>query len=186
MFQDPPTLKMPNLQSVPSQIVTSTTITSTTLSSKPEHSTSQGLPANTSILKPNGDLSPTRAVDSPTMVESEPMMSPTHPAPPPPERGSSFAVMSMRGARGEAVTKRVSFNDTSAASASSEQTQAGRQEPPSTLLLEETVREDPNVSTTLMIVTVKWRISSREVKDTVCLMYWTGFINKYLLSMIQA
>jgi hypothetical protein len=52
-------------------------------------------------------------------------------APPPPERGSSFAVMSMRAKEN---TKRVSF-DTSAATP---------QPPPTTLQLEETIREDPN------------------------------------------
>ncbi|KAI4465248.1 afadin [Holotrichia oblita] len=53
-------------------------------------------------------------------------------APPPPERGSSYAVMSLRNKEG---TKRVSFNDASATP-----------QPPTNLQIEETVREDPNVS----------------------------------------
>lgn len=73
----------------------------------------------TSILKPG--------VVNTTQPPPEPV------APPPPERGSSFAVMSMRAKEN---TKRVSF-DTSA---------AVPQLPPNTLQLEETVREDPNVS----------------------------------------
>lgn len=53
--------------------------------------------------------------------------------PPPPERGSSYTVMSMRN---KETTKRVSF-DTAPVSVSNT---------PSTLQLEETIREDPNVS----------------------------------------
>jgi hypothetical protein len=59
-------------------------------------------------------------------------------APPPPERGSSFAVMSMRAKEN---TKRVSF-DTSAATP---------QPPPTTLQLEETIREDPNVTKVFVV-----------------------------------
>ncbi|KAG5890255.1 hypothetical protein JTB14_030182 [Gonioctena quinquepunctata] len=57
-------------------------------------------------------------------------------APPPPERGSSFAVMSMRT---KETTKRVSFNDVSAGGGNSTPAH-----PPSTLQIEETIREDPN------------------------------------------
>lgn len=63
---------------------------------------------------------------------NHPVPPPEPQAPPPPERGSSYAVMSMRNKEG---TKRVSFNDASAAAAT----------PPNNLQLEETVREDPNV-----------------------------------------
>ena len=76
----------------------------------------------TSILKPGV---PTTAHIQPPPPEPV--------APPPPERGSSFAVMSMRVKEN---TKRVSF-DTSAATP---------QPPPNTLQIEETKREDPNVS----------------------------------------
>ncbi|KAK5646541.1 hypothetical protein RI129_005005 [Pyrocoelia pectoralis] len=50
-------------------------------------------------------------------------------APPPPERGSSYVIMSMHNKEG---TKRVTFNDTPPVS------------PPANLSLEEPVREDPN------------------------------------------
>lgn len=56
----------------------------------------------------------------------------TAPPPPPPERGSSYTVMSMRN---KDSTKRVSF-DTAPVSVSNT---------PTTLQLDETVREDPNV-----------------------------------------
>lgn len=56
--------------------------------------------------------------------------------PPPPERGSSYTVMSMRN---KETTKRVSF-ETAPVSVSNT---------PSTLQLEETIREDPNVSSFL-------------------------------------
>lgn len=55
------------------------------------------------------------------------------PPPPPPERGSSYTVMSMRN---KESTKRVSF-DTAPVSVSNT---------PSSLQLDETIREDPNVS----------------------------------------
>lgn len=58
--------------------------------------------------------------------------------PAPPERGSSFAVMSMRVKE----SKRVSFNDAGQQHAQSPQ----QQQPPNTLVLDESIREDPNVS----------------------------------------
>lgn len=69
--------------------------------------------------------------------------------PPPPERGSSYAVMSLRNKEN---TKRVSFNDASAGTAPI---------PPNNLQLEETVREDPNVSYFLTLQHV-CRDNSRE------------------------
>lgn len=88
------------------------------------------------MMAPPPLLSPTsilKAGQSPP--ETVPvMMAAVTAAPPPPERGSSFNVMSMRA---KETTKRVSFND-----ASSSPTQ---QQPPTTLPMEESVREDPNV-----------------------------------------
>lgn len=76
-----------------------------------------------SILKPGAII--TNNQPPPPVPEQQ--------APPPPERGSSYAVMSLRNKEG---TKRVSFNDTSAATP----------QPPTSLQIEEIVREDPNVS----------------------------------------
>lgn len=78
----------------------------------------------TSILKPGANINNT------------PVQLPEPEAPPPPERGSSYVIMSLHNKEG---TKRVTFNDSSAAS------------PPSNLPIEETVREDPNVSIIYMI-----------------------------------
>lgn len=98
------------------QAVPSTTISSTVTTSIV--STKQDVPA--SILKPGNQT------QSQALLTQEPQ------APPPPERGSSYVVMSMRN---KESTKRVSFNDASATP-----------QPPNTLQIEETVREDPNVS----------------------------------------
>ena len=95
----------------------SSTITTTTITSSV--STKQEPPM--SILKPGA---------VPTMNKDVPPPEPQ--APPPPERGSSYTVMSLRNKEG---TKRVSFNDASATP-----------QPPTNLQIEETVREDPNVS----------------------------------------
>lgn len=76
-----------------------------------------------SILKP-GVTAPTQ------LSQPEPSVAPP---PPPPERGSSYTVMSMRN---KESTKRVSF-DTAPVSVANT---------PSSLQLDETVREDPNVS----------------------------------------
>ncbi|XP_074039626.1 adherens junction formation factor afadin isoform X2 [Leptinotarsa decemlineata] len=130
----------PAPQPVSSQTVVST-MTATTVSSKQEPS--QIPPA--SILKPNVNsnngnqhhqlqqeqhqqqhLQQYQGQPSPEVVN----------APPPPERGSSFAVMSMRT---KETTKRVSFNDVSAGGGISTPSQ-----PPNTLQIEETIREDPN------------------------------------------
>lgn len=81
----------------------------------------------TSILKPGT-----------TSANINPVPPPEPQAPPPPERGSSYTVMSLRNKEG---TKRVSFNDASAAAVPT---------PPNNLQLEETVREDPNVRINLI------------------------------------
>ncbi|KAJ8958851.1 hypothetical protein NQ318_019615 [Aromia moschata] len=85
----------------------------------------------TSILKP-GTLVNSHAGHNNAQTHSQAPPPEVSAAPPPPERGSSFAVMSMRA---KETTKRVSF-DTSAATSV--------QQPPSTLHIEETIREDPN------------------------------------------
>lgn len=74
-----------------------------------------------SILKPG-------VINNPPQIPAEPEA-----APPPPERGSSYVIMSLHNKEG---TKRVTFNDASAVT------------PPSSLPIEEAVREDPNVSFT--------------------------------------
>ncbi|KAK9888640.1 hypothetical protein WA026_000868 [Henosepilachna vigintioctopunctata] len=107
------------LQPVQSQTLVSTLQTSTV--------TSRTEVPPTSILKlgiaNNGSSSSSdKSQNSPTETI----------APPPPERGSSFAVMSMRAKEN---TKRVSFNDT---------TSPTNPQPPSTLHFDETIREDPN------------------------------------------
>ncbi|KAJ8917520.1 hypothetical protein NQ315_005569 [Exocentrus adspersus] len=120
--KESPTPNMP--QPVSSQTVVST-LPSTTVTSKPE-------PAQvppTSILKPGGSSSNNI---SNNQQRSQPSPPESNSAPPPPERGSSFAVMSMRA---KETTKRVSFNDASV---------SPPQPPPSTLQIEETIREDPN------------------------------------------
>lgn len=82
----------------------------------------------TSILKPGiNNLSNhlnNNVTESP-QISPEPAVA----APPPPERGSSFAVMSMRN-----KDKRVSFNDSSPSTP----------QPPNSLHIEEPIREDPN------------------------------------------
>ncbi|XP_049822750.1 afadin isoform X1 [Aethina tumida] len=121
--KESPTPHLP--QAVSSQTVIST-LTATTVSSKLEPS--QAPP--TSILKP-GVSQTTNS--TPNNINNHQQHSPIETvAPPPPERGSSFAVMSMRAKEN---TKRVSF-DTSATPVS--------QPAPNNLQLEETIREDPN------------------------------------------
>ncbi|XP_071053115.1 afadin isoform X2 [Onthophagus taurus] len=75
-----------------------------------------------SILKPG--VAQVNNYVPPPIHQQEPQ------APPPPERGSSYTVMSMRN---KEVTKRVSFDTSTAVP-----------QPPQTLQLEETIREDPN------------------------------------------
>nr|XP_022907199.1 afadin isoform X2 [Onthophagus taurus] len=75
-----------------------------------------------SILKPG--VAQVNNYVPPPIHQQEPQ------APPPPERGSSYTVMSMRNKEG---TKRVSFDTSTAVP-----------QPPQTLQLEETIREDPN------------------------------------------
>lgn len=118
---------MPMPQPVSSQTVVST-LTATTVTSKPE---SSQIPP-TSILKPGGSNLNNNNTNN--QQRSQPSPPESNNAPPPPERGSSFAVMSMRA---KETTKRVSFNDASV---------SPPQPPPSTLQIEETIREDPNVS----------------------------------------
>ncbi|KAF5290937.1 hypothetical protein FQA39_LY14543 [Lamprigera yunnana] len=65
----------------------------------------------------------------PGVISNTPVQLPEPEAPPPPERGSSYVVMSIHNKEG---TKRVTFNDTPPIS------------PPSNLSIEETAREDPN------------------------------------------
>lgn len=62
--------------------------------------------------------------------------------PAPPERGSSFAVMSMRVKE----SKRVSFNDAGQQQMQQHAQTQQQQQPPNTLALDESIREDPNVS----------------------------------------
>lgn len=62
--------------------------------------------------------------------------------PAPPERGSSFAVMSMRVKE----SKRVSFNDAGQQQMQQHAQNQQQQQPPNTLALDESIREDPNVS----------------------------------------
>lgn len=69
-------------------------------------------------------------ISPPSILKTEPD------APPPPERGSSYTVMSLRN------SKRVSFNDTSAGNVSSNNQSS----------TEEVVREDPNVSPSLLLL----------------------------------
>ncbi|KAJ8948414.1 hypothetical protein NQ314_008408 [Rhamnusium bicolor] len=128
--KESPTPHMPMPQPVSSQTVVST-LPSTTVTSKQE--LSQVPP--TSILKPGGvSLNNNHNSHNNNHQQlSQPSPPEVHSAPPPPERGSSFAVMSMRV---KDTTKRVSFNDTSAASPA--------QQPPNTLQIDETIREDPN------------------------------------------
>ncbi|XP_056630189.1 afadin isoform X2 [Diorhabda sublineata] len=114
-------------QTVPNQPPTNTA--PPTLISNTKQEPSQLPP--TSILKPNM----TNNVQQQTQQPSPPEVDS---APPPPERGSSFTVMSMRT---KESTKRVSFNDASAAAATNS---ASPIQPPNTLQLEETIREDPN------------------------------------------
>lgn len=86
----------------------------------------------TSILKAGLVNNHNNNITNQQQQQQQQQVSPPEPvAPPPPERGSSFAVMSMRT---KESTKRVSF-DTSTASP----------QPPTTLQLEENIREDPNV-----------------------------------------
>ncbi|CAH1117411.1 unnamed protein product [Phaedon cochleariae] len=102
------------------------TVSSTVPPSTSAHPPAKPLDQPPSILKPNhangGQPSP-------------PEVAPASTIPPPPERGSSFAVMSMRA---KDTTKRVSFNDASGAG------NGGVAVPPTTLPIEENVREDPN------------------------------------------
>lgn len=106
------------LQESPTPVVASPVGGSPTATHPPPPITKQETPA--SILKPG--------------VTSPPQAPPPEPAapPPPPERGSSYTVMSMRN---KETTKRVSF-DTAPVSVANT---------PTTLQLDETVREDPNV-----------------------------------------
>lgn len=76
--------------------------------------------------------SPTSTHPPAIVVKQEPVPA-VAPPPPPPERGSSYTVMSMRN---KESTKRVSF-DTAPVSVSNT---------PSSLQLDDTIREDPNVS----------------------------------------
>ncbi|XP_060518746.1 uncharacterized protein LOC132697342 isoform X2 [Cylas formicarius] len=126
-------------QPVSSQTVIST-VPSATVSSKQEPSQ---LPP-TSILKPgvtntmSNNISAINTSNFHNSQLNQPLNhrqpSPTEPlAPPPPERGSSFAVMSMRAKEG---TKRVSFDTSNSATTP--------QPPPNNLPLEQNLREDPN------------------------------------------
>ncbi|KAJ8985822.1 hypothetical protein NQ317_012062 [Molorchus minor] len=115
----------PTPQPVATQSVSSSISSTTTATSKQE----QPQIPPTSILKPGS------SGGSHTICQPQSSVPETSVAPPPPERGSSFAVMSMRA---KETTKRVSFNDTSAASP------AQQQQPPNTLHVEEPIREDPN------------------------------------------
>ncbi|XP_072396641.1 afadin isoform X2 [Diabrotica undecimpunctata] len=105
------------------QPISNLTITPTSIPSKSEP---QQIPPP-SILKPNSNNN---------VLQSSPPEATV--APPPPERGSSFTIMSMRT---KETTKRVSFNDASAAAAAASVTPV---QPPNTLQIEETIREDPN------------------------------------------
>ncbi|XP_030761421.1 afadin isoform X2 [Sitophilus oryzae] len=128
-------------QPVSSQTVI-TSVPSTTVSSKQEPT---HVPP-TSILKPGGvnQQAPPPVINNnnhqrEVHVTNQGPASPTEiSAPPPPERGSSFAIMSLRAKEG--VSKRVSFDPAS--------TQNNIQPPPqvpNTLPIEETTkREDPN------------------------------------------
>ncbi|CAH1973561.1 unnamed protein product [Acanthoscelides obtectus] len=170
--KESPSPKMPSpsppLPTITTQSVSS--LTTTTSTSKLE--SSQLSP--TSILKSNGNaLSSTSnglqqhqtPSYSHSQIHQQPQQQPHQPQPQqqqqqqqhspiesqaqppaPPERGSSFTVMSMRV---KETTKRVSFNDTSANSTSPQQQQHSPQspqqsQPPTTLQLDEIVREDPN------------------------------------------
>ncbi|XP_050309768.1 afadin isoform X3 [Anthonomus grandis grandis] len=136
--KESPTPHMP--QPVSSQTVIST-VPSTTVSSRQEPSQ---IPP-TSILKPGGANTQPPA---PAMTNNVPAREnqlinrPPSPvdhiaAPPPPERGSSFAVMSMRAKDG--AGKRVSFEPVSTQNTSPHSPQA-----PNSLSVKENVREDPN------------------------------------------
>ncbi|CAH1129505.1 unnamed protein product [Ceutorhynchus assimilis] len=134
--KDSPTLHMP--QPVPSQTVIST-VSSTTVSSRQEPTQ----PPPPSILKPGANNpappSMTNNISRENHMINQRPPSPVEyiAAPPPPERGSSFAIMSMRAK--ETAGKRVSFESVS--------TQNITQTPPqipTSLAVKENVREDPN------------------------------------------
>ncbi|XP_076271114.1 adherens junction formation factor afadin isoform X9 [Rhynchophorus ferrugineus] len=133
--KESPSPQMP--QPVSSQTVIST-VPSTTVSSKQEPS--QVPP--TSILKPGGvntnQIPPVINSQREVLSTNQGPISPTETtAPPPPERGSSFAVMSMRAKDG--VGKRVSFDPVSTQNNVQQTPQI-----PTSLPVEESVREDPN------------------------------------------
>ncbi|ERL86746.1 hypothetical protein D910_04152 [Dendroctonus ponderosae] len=134
--KESPTPHMP--QPVSSQTVIST-VPSTTVSSRQE----QTQPPPASILKPGGNnsqVSPSaqsNVISRESHATNQRPPSPAEPilAPPPPERGSSFAVMSMRGKD----SKRVSFDPVST------QNNIQQQSPiPTSLPVKENAREDPN------------------------------------------
>ncbi|RZB39143.1 afadin [Asbolus verrucosus] len=97
-----------------------------------DEDTEKESPSPNQVATPNASKeAPPTSILKPGAVNNHPQPPPPEPvAPPPPERGSSFAVMSMRTKEN---TKRVSFDTSAAAS-----------QPPVTLQLEETIREDPN------------------------------------------
>lgn len=123
-------------QPVSSQTVIST-VPSATVSSRQEATQ----PPPTSILKPGGSNSqPPPPVVTSNSRESHITNLPSPSeiiAPPPPERGSSFAVMSMRSK--EAVSKRVSFD-----TPTTPNNVQLPQPTPNILPIEESTREDPN------------------------------------------
>nr|CAH7751362.1 unnamed protein product [Callosobruchus chinensis] len=171
--KESPSPKMPS-PSPPLQPITSPSIVSSLTSSSTSKLESSQIPP-ASILKPNGSALNSTSnglqqqphqqqishsqpqLQQPQQQQQQPQQqpqpqqqhSPTESLaqpPAPPERGSSFAVMSMRV---KETPKRVSFNDTSANSSPPQQQQHSPQspqqsQPPTTLQLEETVREDPN------------------------------------------